>query len=123
MQSYCIAGGNGAAVAVNSTVIPGTCKQAQDCAVLVTSSKFVQNTASLGSALYVISNQLQVNISGSLFMGTAPDVAASATSMCPSMAGSNASVATYLDMQCSTGYRGPLCSICQKDHGISGQSS
>ncbi|KAL0025185.1 hypothetical protein WJX77_005218 [Trebouxia sp. C0004] len=37
-------GGNGAAVAVNSTVIPGTCKQAQDCAALVTSSTFVQNT-------------------------------------------------------------------------------
>ncbi|DBA97405.1 TPA: hypothetical protein ACH3X1_015127 [Trebouxia sp. C0004] len=42
-------GGNGAAVAVNSTVIPGTCKQAQDCAALVTSSTFVQNTVSLGS--------------------------------------------------------------------------
>ncbi len=41
-------------------------------------------------------------------------------SVCPSNGGANASSAAYTDMQCSTGYEGRLCSICQQGHGLSG---
>ncbi len=65
------AGGTGGGVFVNATVIPGTCSQGQSCAVSVTSSDFEQNTADTGSALLVVSDVLQVNISDSKFTSNA----------------------------------------------------
>lgn len=61
------AGRRVAAVYVNATVLPGMCTGPSECAVLVSNSSFVRNSARHGSALFAASDVLQVNISTSMF--------------------------------------------------------
>ena len=82
-------------------------------------------TTSLLAAKYDVAacrgNRSRLQTCQSMVLSPGSLSAKQAAQNCPAGDGMTAFSASYLDMQCSEGYQGPLCSICQDGYGVSGR--